>query len=109
MDDDIMAIIPMKDTATIKRQGAKDDWGNVTGEPVEFTLKCRADMVTTVVQNQLGEEVVSSATFMFDKLADVRSDDVISYTNELGVTVERTPVKIDYPKITKVVLTRVYV
>jgi len=104
-----VAIIPMKDKATIKRPGAKDDWGNVSSEPIEFTLKCRADIVTNVVQNQLGEEVVSGASFMFDKLADIRYDDVISYTNELGVTVERTPIKIDYPKITKVVLTRVYV
>jgi hypothetical protein len=104
-----MAIIAMKQKATRKRPGAKDDWGNVTSEPSELTLKCRADEVTAVVQNQLGDEVVSSVSFLFDKLADIRYDDVISYTNELGVTVERTPVRIEPIRITKAMLTRVYV
>ena len=106
-----MAIIPMKQKATIKRPGAKDDWGNVISEPVEITLKCYVVEETAVVQNLLGEEVVTSAKFYFDKLADIRYDDEISYTNELGVTVERTPIKIGAIRMfnRKAAMTRVYV
>ena len=106
-----MAIVPMKQSATVKRPGEKDDWGNVTNVPTEFTLKCRAEETTEVIQNLLGEEVVSDVYFLFDKLADIRYDDVISYTNELDVTVERTPIKIKPVRMPngKATLTQVYV
>ncbi|MFE7820590.1 hypothetical protein ACFU1R_20535 [Priestia megaterium] len=105
-----MALIPLKQTATIIRQGEKDDWGNGS-EPVELTLKCRAEETTATVQNQLGEESVSDVSFLFDKLPDIRYDDEISYTNELGVTVKRTPIKIKPIRMPngKATLTQVYV
>ncbi len=90
-----MAIVPMKQTATIRRPGATDEWGETTSPEYIFTLKCRVDERTQVVQNRLGDEVVSGMELLFDKLADIRYDDVISYMNELGVTVERTPIKIE--------------
>lgn len=106
-----MALISMKQKSTRKRPGAKDDWGNVVSEPSELVMKCRAEETETVVQNALGEEVVSDVYFLFDKLADIRYDDEISYTNELGVTVERTPIKIKPVRMPngKAILTQVYV
>lgn len=89
-----MAIIPIKQTVKITRKGVEDEWGE-GGVPTSFTLKCRVDERTQVVQNQLGDEVVSGMEILFNKLPDVRYDDVIEYTNELGVTIQRTPIKIE--------------
>ena len=95
MDDVVMAMIPMKQSVTIQRKGVKDEWGEEITAPTSFTLKCRVDERTQVVQNQLGDEVVSGMEILFNKLPDVRYDDVIEYTNELGVTIKRTPIKIE--------------
>ncbi|SER87392.1 hypothetical protein [Psychrobacillus sp. OK032] len=85
-----MALIPLKQTATITKPGTMDDWGNGTpGETI--ILKCRADETVKVIVNSLGKEVVSNVSLIFDKLPNIAYDDVINYTNELGVAVERTP------------------
>lgn len=104
-----MAIIPLKQTATIHKPEVVDDWGEVTALP-PFTLKCRADERTDIVKNQLGEEVVSGVQLMFDKLPDIAYDDVIEFINELGVSVKRKPVKIEPIRMPngKPTLTQVY-
>ena len=104
-----MAMIPLKQTITVTRPGVVDEWGE-GGTPTTFTLKCRVDERTQIVQNQLGDEVVSGMEILLDKLADIRYDDVIKYTNELGVTVERTPMKIEPVRMIngKPVMTAVY-
>lgn len=85
-----MALIPLKQTATVTKPGTMDNWGN--GTPGEIiTMKCRADETVKVIVNSLGKEVVSSVSLLFDKLPNITYDDVINYTNELGVAVERTP------------------
>ncbi len=88
-----MAIIPMNQTVTVTKPGARDDWGNVM-PGVNITLKCRAEETTETVTNQYGEEAVATVKLLIDKLADIRYDDTISYTNELGVKVERKPQRI---------------
>lgn len=104
-----MAMIPLRQSVTITRKGVVDEWGEGSA-PTIFTLKCRVDERTTVVKNQLGNEVVSGMEITFDKLANIRYDDVIKYTNELGVTVERTPLKIEPIRMIngKPVMTAVY-
>ena len=104
-----MPMVPMKQSVTIKRKGELDEWGEGSA-PTEFKLKCRVDELTQVVQNQLGNEVVSGLEILLDKLPDVRYDDVIEYTNELGVTIRRTPVKIEPVRMPngKPTLTAVY-
>lgn len=104
-----MAIIPLKQRALIYKPDTINDWGEVIPQdPIE--LKCRAVEQTEVVKNQLGEEVVSGVKLMFDKLPDIRYDDVINYTNELGVAVERNPIKIEPIRMVngKAVLTNVH-
>lgn len=89
-----MAIIPLKQSVLIHKPAIEDDWGEVTPqEPI--TMKCRADEKTEVVKNTLGEEVVSGVQIMFDKLPNITYDDVIEYTNEIGVAVIRKPVNIE--------------
>lgn len=84
----------MKQTVTIRRPDGRDDWGNpIPGETYEYP--CRVDEKTQVITNQYGEEAVSSAEIMLWKLVDIRYDDVIEFTNELGVTIKRKPVKIE--------------
>lgn len=104
-----MAIIPLKQKATIHKPEITDDWGVVTAFP-PITLKCRADERSVVVKNQLGNEVVSGVQFMFDKLPDIAYDDVIEFTNELGVTVKRMPINIEPIRMPngKPTLTQVY-
>ena len=87
-----MAIIPLKQKITVER-AVQDDWGNETlGDPVIF--KARVDESTALVRNRQGEEVVSSAQILLDKLADVQYDDYVSYTDELGRTMREKPIRI---------------
>jgi hypothetical protein len=94
-----MAIIPFKQTVTVKRGGAVDDWGNAV-PGATFTLKCRVDEGLTLNQyKSIGtvdnEIVVSKARILFDKLADIRETDTLVFTNELGITIERNPKEIN--------------
>lgn len=88
-----MAIIPLKQSATITKPGTMDDWGNGTQGETNI-LKCRADETVKTVVNTLGKEVVSNVSLLFDKLPNIAYDDEISYSNELGVTIKRKPVLI---------------
>jgi hypothetical protein len=94
-----MAILPMKQTVTIKRGGALDDWGNaVPGETL--TLKCRVEEGSRLASyHSVGlssnEIVVAQARILFDKLADIRETDTLVFTNELGITIEKTPKEIN--------------
>lgn len=104
-----MAIIPLKQSVTIYRPGVEDKWGNASTS-TSFTLKCSVNEVTETVRNQFDKETVSSMKVMFDKLQDIRYDDEIEYTNELGVTVKRSPIKIEPTRLNgKPLLTTVYV
>lgn len=105
-----MSLIPLKQTITVSKATVSDGWGGrVPG--ATLTLKARVSEETNVVTNQAGEEAVTSLRITLDKLADISYDDAITYTNELGVTVTRSPVKIE-PKRGlngKALLTEVYV
>lgn len=105
-----MALLPLKQTVTIKRKGETDRWGNEITPPVVKSMKCRVDEGSKLVQNQLGEEVVSGMEITFDKLADVKYTDTIEYTNELGETITRTPIRIEVVRMIngKPALTAVY-
>jgi hypothetical protein len=89
----------MKQTVTIKRGGALDDWGNeVPGE--EITLKCRVEEGSRLtsyrsVGMSSSEIIVATARILFDKLADIKETDTIVFTNELGITIEKTPKEIN--------------
>lgn len=106
-----MALIPLKQTVHINRPGETDEWGEVITEPQRFPVKCRVDERSQVVQNQLGDEVVSGAEITFDKLADIRYTDLIEYTNELDVTIKRNPIRIEPVRMIngKATLTAVYI
>ena len=109
MDGAVMALIPLKQTITVVPPGIRDEWGNsVRGVP--YTLKARVDEVTATVQNQVGDEVLSGFTIMLDKLADLSYDHEIIFTNELGVTIKRKPIKIEPIRMIngKAALTTVY-
>jgi hypothetical protein len=94
-----MAVLPMKQTVTINRGGALDDWGNATpGETL--TLNCRIEEGTRLTSYRSigmtnGEVVVATARILFDKLADIRETDTLVFTNELGITIEKTPKEIN--------------
>ncbi|OME86920.1 hypothetical protein BK120_08330 [Paenibacillus sp. FSL A5-0031] len=88
-----MPIIPMKQTITVTKAGKLDGWAAPTpGE--EITYKARVTEETNVVTNKLGEEAVAKLRITLDKLADISYDDVITYTNELDVTVTKKPLSI---------------
>lgn len=89
-----MPLIPLKQTVSITKPGTDDGWGGTT-PGVVVPYKARVSEETNVVTNQYGEEATTSLRIIFDKLPDVSYDDVITYTNELGVTVERKPVSIE--------------
>lgn len=105
-----MAIIPLKQTITITKPSGSDGWGG-TVPGSEQTYKARVTETTKVVTNKAGEEAVATLRIILDKLADVSYDDTITYSNELGVTVERTPLKIEIKRHIsgKPLLTEVFV
>ncbi|EDW22152.1 hypothetical protein FO510_05615 [Bacillus pumilus] len=111
-----MAMFPMRQTIMVKRPSDElDRWGNPINEAEEFTLKCRIDEGSTVVKARnngvvKSEEAVASARILLDRLADVRYTDVISYTNELGETMEKRPKEINVKRHIdgKALLTEVY-
>ena len=104
-----MPIIPLKQRVIVHKPESIDDWG--IGTPGEqIPMKCRADEKTEVVKNKVGDEVVTSAQFLFDKLPNIAYDDEIEYTNELGVTIKRKPELIEPIRLIngKPTLTAVY-
>jgi hypothetical protein len=110
-----MPIVPMKQTVIRKRGGGLDDWGNPIA-PVESVLKCRVDEGSTLTRymsagTSSSETVVANARLLFDKLADIRYDDLLAYTNELGTTIERKPKEINVKRngSGKPILTEVFV
>jgi len=109
-----MALIPLKQTVIVHKGSVLDDWGNgAPGDPI--TMKCRADekieRVKNLASTTLNDEVMSSVQFIFDKLPNIAYDDEIEFTNELGVTIKRSPVLIEPIRMIngKPSLTTVYV
>jgi len=94
-----MAVVPLKQTITVRRSGGVDEWGRPLPTQT-FTLKCRIDEGSQLtVQHSEGivqsGTVVAEAKILIDKLADIRYTDEISFTDELGITVTRNPKQID--------------
>jgi len=85
----------MKQTITVTR--AREEKGGWGAGPVDksFEMMCRVDEKTQTVQNQFGDEVISSAEILLWKHADIRYDDRITHKNELGIEFERQPVRIE--------------
>lgn len=97
-----MAMIPMKQSVTIKRKGEADEWGE--GTSTEFTLKCRITEGAELVRRTSAsggpasissEQVVTAAMISFDKMPDIRLTDEIYYTDELGNTRFYQPINIE--------------
>lgn len=82
--------IPTHQTVLIHKPGESDSWGNVETLP-PITLKCRAEEKVQLVTNQLGHEIVSSVELLFRRLPDIKYNDQVEYTNEIGHTIKREP------------------
>ncbi|MGM0807514.1 MAG: hypothetical protein ACQET8_22675 [Bacillota bacterium] len=68
--------------------------------PIETTYSCRVDEGSKLVKfmnsgNVTGKTPVIKARILLDGLVNVRYEDSIVYTNELGVTIERVPEEIN--------------
>ncbi|MFZ4454332.1 hypothetical protein [Salibacterium aidingense] len=88
-----MAFIPKYQSVTIVRPGGDDGWGGtLPGE--ETDMAARVNLSHEEVPDQHGDVVVSSAKIFLDDLAEVYYDDTIRYTDELGRTIEKKPVRI---------------
>ncbi|MCS1350319.1 hypothetical protein [Mechercharimyces sp. CAU 1602] len=90
-----MSLVPLKQTVTItKSSGELDEWGNpIPADPVEYA--CRVKEGSEIVTDSRGDEVVASLTVLLYKLVDVGYGDNFAYTNELGITTEGSPKRID--------------
>ncbi|MCK1985171.1 MULTISPECIES: hypothetical protein [Peribacillus] len=105
-----MALIPLNQYVTIIRQGEADEWGEHHTPPNRIRMKCNLNEDSQLVQNQIGKEVVAGMEIIFDKLADIRYEDQIEYTNELNQTITRSPIRITPQRMIngKVVQTAVF-
>ncbi|MGM1023547.1 MAG: hypothetical protein ACQEXV_24175 [Bacillota bacterium] len=111
-----MAIIPLRQTVTIKSKlGTTDRFNRVEyGPPISY--KCRIVEKSTLVRTKslgytTGAEAVSSAQIMLDKFVAVSMDDEISYTDEAGNARHYQPLTIEVKRGLngKALLTVVYV
>lgn len=110
-----MPLVPMKQTVLISRGGdGVDEWGNPL-PPSTFTLACSVNEGSQIVQQMSGglntsETAIARAKILFDKLADIRYTDEVSFTNELGETITRKPKEINVKRMNgKPLLTEVFV
>lgn len=90
-----MAIIPLKQTITVRKLIKSDNDGWETedwSEPIPY--KVRATEKVEIIMNPLGEEKTASVKLLFDKLPDIAYTDEITYENELGVKITRAPLSI---------------
>ncbi|WP_127506925.1 hypothetical protein [Paenibacillus humicus] len=105
-----MALIPLKQTITVTKAGESDGWGGVENGAV-LTLPARVVNETKTVKTPTGEEAVTSLRITLHKLADISYDDTITFTDELGATIERKPLSIAPKRMLsgRAILTEVYV
>lgn len=99
-----MALIPLKQTVTVRNRIANQDDGWETEEWSEpFTLKCRAvetlkliasSSVTDGFKKTVDENAKATLILYFDKLPNLDYNSEITFTNELGVTITRVPILI---------------
>lgn len=88
-----MAVIPLKQPATLIRAGEEDDYGyKAPGD--ELALKCRYEDRTERVTGQNGVEVVSKGRFYFDKKVRVLYSDTIRAEDAQGIVVDFQPLNI---------------
>ncbi|MCG7407695.1 hypothetical protein MH117_09690 [Paenibacillus sp. ACRRX] len=87
--------VPLKQTVVVSPFISNDpDWNEpVYGTPYE--AKCRVTNETKLVRNQHGQEVVSSAQLLFNKLPKISTSDKFEFTDENGVTETYAPISID--------------
>jgi hypothetical protein len=105
-----MALIPLRQTVIVHKPLIKDKYGEVISTQAPIPVKARVDDVIERVVNQLGAEVSSSMTVYLDKLPNISYQDEIEYTNELGVTAKKKPIRIEPLRMLngKATLTLVY-
>lgn len=89
-----MAFIPMHQTAVISPFTGNDPDYNEPQYGADYTLACRFDEGVKLVRNRNGEEVVSVGAFLFDRLADISINDLLTFTNELGTETTYDPLTI---------------
>lgn len=90
-----MAIIPLKQTVQVRKLiNIEDDgWSDeMWSQPI--THKVRATEKVEIVMNALGEEKTASVKLLLDKLPNIAYTDEITFENELGVKITRTPLSI---------------
>lgn len=83
-------MIDLNQKITRVRGGSFDRWGNQTTLS-ETEFPARVDELTERIRDAQGNEVVSTMSVLLDGLADVNYKDKIRFTNELGLTIEKTP------------------
>lgn len=88
-----MALVQKRQKITIIRSGGRDDWG-VPLPDKKIEMKARVREKVSVVTNQHGDEVVSSAKIYLSNLAEVYVTDTIEYTDELNRSFKRKPINI---------------
>jgi hypothetical protein len=98
-----MPIIPLKQNIQVERGSELDVWGNTIPENT-IPFKCRVDEGSFLIQSKstgvvTSKEVVASARIVLDGLADIRYEDSVSYTNELGHKIKRSPKKIEVKRM----------
>ena len=89
----LMLAVTDGQVVTVKPSAQDDGWG----QPIElppFTLDAFVQEETRTVANQYGEEAVVQLRIIVEGLARISYRDKVRYVNEIGVVVEREPVRI---------------
>lgn len=83
--------IPTRQEVMVYKPDIKNKWGEVIQSSVPFPLACRAEERVQLVNDRIGQEVVSNVEIIFKKLPNITYEDRVEYVNEIGDVVKRTP------------------
>lgn len=86
-------MIPLKQTVTVKKSGALDEWGLPTQDE-SVVYKCRIDDSSELVRDKDGNEVVGRATILIKGVANITYDDVLEWIDDFGNTRLEKPLNI---------------
>lgn len=88
-----MALIPLKDTVTITKPGAIDEFGDSTPGQ-SFTYACRIEEGTKRTLDKQGSEVISATQILIEGAVDVGYDDIVTWTDSVGNQWSKKPLRI---------------
>jgi len=92
-------MIPFNQSIKVLKRVDEDDWGKpIYDEDNLVSVECRVDegshLTSDIKSKQTGKNIIPDARILIEGLADIKYEDRIIYTDELGNTIDKLPERI---------------